>query len=76
MIHSTMIGIEMMNKEKRTKSTEAVIVNIASLVGLDPLHLLPIYSASKHAVVGFSRAYSVTEFYHLIYTRNFYSQSL
>lgn len=59
MIYSTMLGVEIMNKEKRTKSTEAVIVNIASIVGLDPLHLLPVYSASKHAIVGFTRAYSV-----------------
>lgn len=61
-----MLGIEMMNKEKRLSSTEAIIVNIASLVGLDPLHLLPIYSASKHAIVGFSRAYSVIRFIHFI----------
>ncbi|XP_055324744.1 alcohol dehydrogenase 2-like [Sitodiplosis mosellana] len=58
MIYSTMLGMEIMSKEKRNGSTDAVIVNIASLVGLDPFHLLPIYTASKHAIVGFSRAYS------------------
>lgn len=59
--------MEIMSKEKRKSSTNAVIINIASLVGLDPFHLLPIYSASKHAIVGFSRAYSVKLAHFLIY---------
>lgn len=54
-----MLGMELMSKEKRNTTTKAVIINIASLVGLDPFHLLPIYTASKHAIVGFTRAYSV-----------------
>lgn len=57
-----MIGIEMMSIEKRINARddiETTIINIASVVGLDPLHLVPVYSASKHAIVGFSRAYSV-----------------
>lgn len=60
MIHSTIFGVELMRKENRNSSTDAVIINIASSVGLDPFHLLPIYTASKHAIVGFSRAYSVS----------------
>lgn len=59
MMYSTMAAVEIMKKEKRNCSTDAVIVNVASLVGLDPFHLLPVYTASKHAIVGFSRAYSV-----------------
>lgn len=54
-----MLGVKLMNNEKRNTASDAVIINIASLVGLDPFHLMPIYTASKHAIVGFSRAYSV-----------------
>lgn len=32
-----------------------VIVNIASIVGLDPFFNLPAYTATKHAVVGYTR---------------------
>lgn len=54
-----MIGTELMQKERRKHRDDGIIINVASLVGLDPYHLLPIYTASKHAIVGFSRAYSV-----------------
>lgn len=56
-----MIGTELMAKERRKHHKDGIIINVASLVGLDPYHLLPIYTASKHAIVGFSRAYSVSE---------------
>lgn len=56
-----MLGTEIMNKKKRKSVNDGIIINIASLVGLDPFHLLPVYTASKHAIVGFSRAYSVTQ---------------
>lgn len=49
----------MLGSDVMGNASDAVIINIASLVGLDPLHLLPIYTASKHAIVGFSRAFSV-----------------
>lgn len=48
-----------MQKRKGHFSNGPVILNIASLVGLDPFHLMPIYTASKHSIVGFSRAFSV-----------------
>lgn len=35
------------------------IVNIASVAGLDPILITPVYTASKSAVVGFSRALEV-----------------
>mmetsp|Transcript_19154 Transcript_19154/g.27772 ORF Transcript_19154/g.27772 Transcript_19154/m.27772 type:complete len:125 (-) Transcript_19154:944-1318(-) len=34
----------------------SVIINVASTAGLVPLEQAPVYSASKHAVVGYSRA--------------------
>lgn len=66
-----MLGVQLMSKEKRQKRSDAVILNIASLVGLDPFHLMPIYSASKHAIVGFSRAYSVNTSFHLFISVDF-----
>lgn len=56
-----MLGVELMHKAKRADRMEpGIIVNIASVVGLDPWQLMPIYTASKHAIVGFSRAFSVS----------------
>lgn len=61
LVHATMIGVELMHKETRADGLDGgLIINIASLVGLDPWHLLPIYTASKHAIVGFTRAFSVS----------------
>lgn len=58
-----MLGVEMMHKMKRTDQMgDGIIINIASLVGLDPWFLMPIYAASKHAIVAFSRAFSVSLF--------------
>lgn len=60
LVHATLLGVELMGKATRADRLDGgVIINIASLVGLDPWHLLPIYTASKHAIVGFSRAFSV-----------------
>lgn len=60
-MHATMIGVELMQQKKRiVRMDDGIVINIASVVGLDPWHLLPIYTASKHAVVGFSRAFSVS----------------
>jgi 15-hydroxyprostaglandin dehydrogenase (NAD) len=36
-----------------------VVVNIASIAGLDPLEMIPIYSGIKHGVVGLTKAFGV-----------------
>ena len=36
-----------------------VVVNIASVLGLDPVELVPIYSGIKHGVVGLTKAFGV-----------------
>lgn len=46
-----------MNKEQGGKG--GVIINISSVAGLDPIFLLPVYSASKEAIVAFTRSFSV-----------------
>lgn len=37
-----------------------IVVNVSSVAGLDPIHLMPVYSASKEAIVAFTRAFSVS----------------
>lgn len=61
LIHSTMFGLERMTRwdDQSCPTRQPIIINIASLVGLDPCHRLSIYSASKHAIVAFPKAYSV-----------------
>lgn len=59
---SSMVGLSHMTKENETGSG-GCIVNIASVTGLNPTHIIPIYSASKFAVVGFTRAMGVSFFF-------------
>lgn len=58
-IHSTLIGIELMAKHKNGSGGH--IINIASIAGLAPLGnaTLCVYAASKYGVVGFTRALAV-----------------
>ncbi|XP_039631863.1 15-hydroxyprostaglandin dehydrogenase [NAD(+)]-like [Polypterus senegalus] len=50
-IRGTLLGLKHMKKEEG-----GVIVNVSSLAGLGPLPSAPVYTATKHGVVGFSRA--------------------
>jgi NAD(P)-dependent dehydrogenase (short-subunit alcohol dehydrogenase family) len=36
-----------------------VVVNIASILGLDPEETAPFYSAIKHGIVGLTKAFGV-----------------
>ncbi|KAK2828062.1 hypothetical protein Q5P01_019096 [Channa striata] len=53
-IRGTYVALQHMNK--LTGGRGGVIVNTASLAGLGPLPSCPVYTATKHAVVGFTRA--------------------
>lgn len=53
-IRCSMLAFDYMGKQKGGKG--GVLVNIASIAGLHPSAILPTYSASKHAVLGFSQA--------------------
>ncbi|XP_017781874.1 PREDICTED: 15-hydroxyprostaglandin dehydrogenase [NAD(+)]-like [Nicrophorus vespilloides] len=48
---------------KYRKGKEGVIINIASVAGVYPLHVLPDYTASKHGVVAYTQALGVNGHY-------------
>ncbi|XP_076174697.1 15-hydroxyprostaglandin dehydrogenase [NAD(+)]-like [Ptiloglossa arizonensis] len=55
-IRGTLLGIQQMQKDSGGKG--GVIVNISSMAGLYSLSQFPVYSATKHAVVSFSRSFA------------------
>uniref|UniRef100_UPI00398EDD30 15-hydroxyprostaglandin dehydrogenase [NAD(+)]-like n=1 Tax=Pristiophorus japonicus TaxID=55135 RepID=UPI00398EDD30 len=57
-IRGTYIALEYMSKENGGKG--GVIVNVASLAGIFPAPHGPVYTATKHGVVGFTRAIALT----------------
>lgn len=56
-IHTTYAAIDALSKDKGGRG--GVILNVASMAGLNSLSGGPSYSASKHGVVGFTNAFSV-----------------
>jgi len=63
-INCTQTAVELMSVEKGGQG--GIIANVASVVGLDPYLGHPIYNATKHAVVGFTRSLG-DPFYYNIY---------
>ncbi|XP_066583832.1 uncharacterized protein [Prorops nasuta] len=55
-IRGTLLGIQQMRKDGGYKG--GAIVNIASMSGLKAYPQLPVYSATKHAVITFSRSFA------------------
>ncbi|KAL2094775.1 hypothetical protein ACEWY4_009494 [Coilia grayii] len=53
-IRGTYLALDHMKKENGGRG--GVIINISSMAGLGPLPASPVYTATKHGVVGFSRA--------------------
>ncbi|KAK1126705.1 hypothetical protein K0M31_004329 [Melipona bicolor] len=60
-IRGTLLGIQQMQKDAGGKG--GVIVNISSVAGLYSLSQLPVYSATEHAVVSFSRSFALPYHY-------------
>ncbi|XP_011693207.1 PREDICTED: 15-hydroxyprostaglandin dehydrogenase [NAD(+)]-like [Wasmannia auropunctata] len=54
LIRGSMLAFDYMGKHKGGKG--GVIVNISSVAGLVPAKFLPVYTASKYAVLGFSQS--------------------
>lgn len=57
-INCTQVAIDLMSLEKGGKG--GIIANVASTVGLDIFFFQPIYNATKHAVIGFTRSLGVS----------------
>ncbi|XP_015173889.1 PREDICTED: peroxisomal hydratase-dehydrogenase-epimerase-like [Polistes dominula] len=53
---STLLGIQQMRRD--LDGNGGVVVNVSSIAGLWSLPQLPVYSATKHAVVNFSRSFA------------------
>jgi len=60
-VRGTLLGLQYMGKDEGGKG--GVVVNIASILGLAPFSGSPIYTASKHAVIGLSRSFGVSTAY-------------
>lgn len=52
-----MLGMKYMGKDQGGKG--GVIVNIASILGLQPMAGCPVYVGTKHAVIGMSRSFGM-----------------
>ncbi|KYQ48859.1 15-hydroxyprostaglandin dehydrogenase [NAD+] [Trachymyrmex zeteki] len=53
-IRGSLLAFDYMGKHKSGKG--GLIVNVASVAGLDPVPVMPTYCASKYAVLGFSQS--------------------
>lgn len=58
LINTTMEALPYMDKSQKGRG--GVIVNIASVLGLEPCPPIAVYSASKFGVVGFTRSLAVS----------------
>uniref|UniRef100_A0A182N9C1 Alcohol dehydrogenase n=1 Tax=Anopheles dirus TaxID=7168 RepID=A0A182N9C1_9DIPT len=56
-INSCLITLNLMSLAKGGNG--GVIVNVASIVGLEPIPIFPTYCASKHGIIGFTRSLGV-----------------
>uniref|UniRef100_A0A182Y2A4 Uncharacterized protein n=1 Tax=Anopheles stephensi TaxID=30069 RepID=A0A182Y2A4_ANOST len=56
-INSCLIALTKMSRANGGKG--GVIVNVASIAGLEPVTFLPTYCATKHGIVGFTRSLGV-----------------
>ncbi|GAB0086044.1 alcohol dehydrogenase 1 [Sergentomyia squamirostris] len=54
-IQSTLIAMEYMRADNG-RGDGGVILNIASITGIEPISMAPTYSATKHGVISFTRA--------------------
>ncbi|KAG5880306.1 hypothetical protein JTB14_003706 [Gonioctena quinquepunctata] len=62
MIHGMLLALEKY-LPKYQRGPEAVIVNISSIAGVMGSPHVPIYSATKHAVIGLTRSWGVSSFF-------------
>lgn len=58
MINSTLNANRVMSKENGGKG--GIVCNMSSVVGLDPMFLVPIYAATKAGIINFTRCLGVS----------------
>ncbi|KAG5876845.1 hypothetical protein JTB14_002901 [Gonioctena quinquepunctata] len=61
LVRGTLLGFKYMGRQTGGKG--GFIINISSILGLQPCHLSPIYSGTKHFGIGFSRSMGDKYFY-------------
>jgi 15-hydroxyprostaglandin dehydrogenase (NAD) len=57
-VRGTLLALQYMGKDKGGKG--GVVVNMASIAGLAPFAVFPVYVTTKHAVIGLSRSFGVS----------------
>lgn len=57
MINSTLNALKIMSKDQGGKG--GIICNMSSVVGLDPMFLVPVYAATKAGIINFTRCLGV-----------------
>jgi 15-hydroxyprostaglandin dehydrogenase (NAD) len=57
-VRGTLLGLQYMGKDEGGKG--GVVVNMASLAGLEAFAPLPVYSATKNGVIGLTRSLGVS----------------
>lgn len=57
-INSTLKAIKLMSKDKGGNG--GIICNMSSVVGLDPMFLVPVYAATKAGIINFTRCLGVS----------------
>ncbi|KAF2882134.1 hypothetical protein ILUMI_24056 [Ignelater luminosus] len=60
-VHGTLIGLQYMGKDNGGKG--GVIINMASIFGLEGNTPTPVYAGTKHFVIGFSRSMGTPYYY-------------
>jgi 15-hydroxyprostaglandin dehydrogenase (NAD) len=57
-VRGTLLGLQYMGKDEGGNG--GVVVNMASVAGLVVAPHFPVYVATKHAVIGFTRSFGVS----------------
>lgn len=65
MINSTLNAKKIMSKANGGKG--GIICNMSSVVGLDPMFLVPIYAATKAGIINFTRCLGVSEIFSFLF---------
>ncbi|KAK0179392.1 hypothetical protein PV327_005149 [Microctonus hyperodae] len=55
-IRGTLLGVQQMGKDLGGKG--GIIVNVTSIIGLEPVAQFPVYSTAKQAIISFSRSFA------------------